>query len=117
MRKVIHRIGVLAILAGCAGPAPNVEPDSQNRVVDIVNTTNQAVQFYALNSERGARNQARFSEMVVAGKAYSTVNFADGSGACLFSLFATFGSGREVSAPRFNTCREVSWVLTPEEAG
>ena len=103
------------VLAGCTGAPQLSGDDTQNRVVDIVNTTNSPAQFYALNAERRRAFRARFAEAEVAANYYLTVNFVDGSGACLFDLRAVTAGGQTFAAPRFNTCAEVSWVISSKE--
>ena len=114
MRWAIYAPLLVGVAAACSGPAPSVMPDSQNRVVDIVNTTDVPVHFYAVNAERRAANRARFGENDMAAHSYLTINFDDESGACLFDMHAAFPSGRAQEAKRFDACNAVSWVITQE---
>ncbi len=100
-------------LAGCASTVAPALPDGKNRVVDIVNTGDRALQFYALNAERRRAFAGRLFEREVAANYYLTLDFTDGSGACLYDLFAIFPDGQTAEAPQFNTCAEVSWVVSP----
>jgi hypothetical protein len=104
---------ICAILAGCTGAQPPTLPDGKNRVVDIVNTTAVPLHFYAINAERhGLRHPILFAREMAAGS-YTTINFADGSGACRFHLHAVLASGAEVVASGFDTCAAASWVVGP----
>ncbi len=99
------------VLAGCSSaPAPHL-PDGKNRVVDIVNTAGSPLQFTALNAERRGLLRPEVITGTVAANYYLTVNFDDGSGACLFDLHAVFADGRVADAKGFDTCAEVSWVI------
>ncbi|MBL1435973.1 MAG: hypothetical protein COB08_007220 [Rhodobacteraceae bacterium] len=102
-----------AFLAGCsAAPAPSL-PDGKNRVVDIVNTAETPLQFTAVSAERrGLVRQPGFMREVAA-QYYLTLNFDDGSGACLFDFRAKFSGGQVAEAKRFDTCAETSWVVRP----
>lgn len=101
------------ILAGCTAVQAPSQPDGQNRVVDIVNTTDAPLRFMASSAEgRGLFRQAAV-EGEVAANYYLTLNFDDGSGACLFDFDAIFADGQSTKAQRFNTCTEVSWVVAP----
>jgi hypothetical protein len=107
----MRKIGILlALMAGCtAGQSPG-GPDSYNRVVDIVNTTAMPLDFRAVRAEnRGLLPQPITG--TIAPHAYQTINFDDGSGACLFDLTAQLQGGARVVASDFNTCSEVSWVI------
>lgn len=102
-----------AVLAGCTSAVAPGLPDGKNRVVDIVNTSNTPLQFTAFNAERRALIRQPSAEGIVDANYYLTVNFADGSGACLYNLHAEYANGQSAEASRFNTCREVSWVVSP----
>ena len=106
-------LGFGLVLAGCTAVQTPHMPDGQNRVVDIVNTTDLPLQFTALNAERRGLNRQPSIEGDVAANYYLTLNFDDGSGACLFDLRAEFSSGQGAEAKRFNTCTDVSWVVAP----
>ena len=115
LREAILKITALsllavAVLAGCAATLPPL-PDGQNRVVDIVNTTDMPLNFYAVNAERRGVFRSRFAEGEVRGNYYRVVNFSDDSGACRFDFYAELADGRRASAPDFDTCRAVSWVV------
>ena len=111
MARIILVFGL--VLAACTPvQAPNL-PDGNNRVVDIVNTTGSPLHFSAINAERrGVTRQASVAGDVAANY-YLTLNFDDGSGACLFDFRAEFADGQSTEAKRFNTCTEVSWVVRP----
>lgn len=102
-----------AVLAGCTtAPAPRL-PDGKNRVVDIVNTTDAPLQFYAVNAERRGAFAVRNFANEVAANYYLGINFVDNSGACLYDLHAELASGAEVVSARFDTCKAASWVVAP----
>jgi len=108
-----YLLAILALLTGCTtAPAPSL-PDGKNRVVDIVNTSSGPLHFTARVSERHGLVRPDPIEGDVRATYYLTVNFDNGSGACLFDLRADFGSGAVVEAKRFDTCAEVSWVVAP----
>lgn len=111
MRWAIYPFFLLSFFAGCTGPEPPEMLDSQNRVVDVVNTTDAPLHFYARNAERRSAGRERFGENDLAPHQYLTINFDDESGACLFDLHAAFQDGSEKKAERFDTCHEVSWVI------
>ena len=98
-------------LSGCVSTLPAPADDQQNRVVDIVNTSNNAVRFYAINAEQRGLNRQRSHEAEVAANYYRTLNFDDETGACLFDFHAEFAGGQSTEAKRFNTCRNTSWVV------
>ncbi len=108
----MRAILVLAVLlAGCtSAPVPDM-PDGKNRVVDIVNTSDGAVQFLAVSAVRRGRRAP--IEGTVAANYYLTLNFDNGSGACLFDFSAVFADGHRAEAKQFDTCAEVSWVVGP----
>lgn len=93
-------------------PSPSL-PDGKNRVVDIVNASDTPLHFSAINAERRGLNRQPTATGEVAKNYYLTLNFDDGSGACLFDFSAEFTNGPRVEAKRFNTCTEVSWVVQP----
>lgn len=86
-------------------------PDGKNRVVDIVNASASPLQFTAKNAERRGLGRPDAATGTVAANYYLSVNFDDGSGACLFDLHAVFADGRVADTKRFDTCAEVSWVI------
>jgi len=101
------------VLAGCTSAISPAPPDGKNRVVDIVNPTGTPLQFTAFNAERRGFIRQPSVEGVVDANYYLTVNFADGSGACLYNLSAEFADGQSAEVARFDTCTEVSWVVSP----
>lgn len=111
MTRIILVFGLL--LAGCTGVQAPSLPDDKNRVVDIVNTTDSPLRFTAINAERRGLIRQASAEGDVAANYYLTLNFDDGSGACLFDFRAEFVDGQSAEAKRFNTCTEVSWVVRP----
>jgi len=108
----MRNIWILVLaLAGCAAVQNAPVPDSRNRVVDIVNTTAMPLQFRAVRAENkrwGPR--VSFSE-TIAPNYYQTINFYDGSGACLFDFEATPQGGIAVLKKGFDTCKAASWVV------
>lgn len=105
---------VAAGLASCV-PQPSAPvADSKNRVVDIVNTTDATVTFFATNGERRRASREHFAEQEVRENHYSTVNFVDGSGACLFEFHAVSAIATRAVTEKIDTCTEVSWVILPE---
>jgi len=109
MARIILVFGL--VLAGCTPVlSPNL-PDGNNRVVDIVNTTNAPLHFSAVNAERRGLNRQASAVGDVAANYYLTLNFDDGSGACLFDFRAEFSDGQSAGAKRFNVCTEASWVV------
>ena len=114
MHQVFYGVILAGVLAGCTSPMPAAGPDTHNRVVDIVNTTAMPMQFYARNAENHRAGQARFGAGAVEANYYRVINFDDETGACRFDLYAEFADGRSVEARRFDTCDEVSWVVTEE---
>ncbi len=102
-----------AVLAGCTSAVAPSLPDGKNRVVDIVNTTDTPLQFTAFNAERRGLNRQPSAEGTVDANYYLTINFADGSGDCLYNFRAEFANGQAAEAAQFNTCTEVSWVVSP----
>ena len=102
-----------ALLASCTtAPAPSL-PDGKNRVVDIVNTTDAPLQFYAVNAERRGAFAVRSFANEVAANYYLSINFVDNSGACLFDFHAVLASGADVTSQHFDTCKAASWVVAP----
>ena len=102
-----------AVLASCTTALAPRLPDGKNRVVDVVNTTDAPLQFYAVNAERRGAFAVRNFTNEVAANYYLSINFDDNTGACLFDLHAELASGAEVTSPRFDTCRAASWVVAP----
>jgi len=107
----MYKIGVLlALLAGCTAGQSPTGPDSNNRVVDIVNTTARPLDFRAVRAENRGLLPRPLTGTVGANH-YLSLNFDDGSGACLFDFTAKV-QGRAVGAvSNFDTCSEVSWVV------
>ncbi len=103
-------------LAGCAVQVSAPVDNSKNRVVDIVNTTGAELGFYAVNAGRRGIFRAQFSPAPLGKNDYMTINFVDGSGACLFDLHANFSDGRSALAKGFDTCAAAAWVITAEMA-
>ena len=102
-----------AVLAGCtAAPAPT-RPDGKNRVVDVVNTTDAPLQFYAVNAERRGAFAVRNFANEIAANYYLSINFVDNSGACQFDMHAALADGTEVTSARFDTCAAAAWVVAP----
>lgn len=99
------------LLTGCAVVATPLVNDRHNRVVDVVNPTEFAAQFYAVNAEAREFNRQRSAEGEVPARYYLTRNFADGSGACLYDFYADLANGLRAEQKRFDTCKEVSWVI------
>lgn len=108
----MRNIWILVLaLAGCAAVQNAPVPDSRNRVVDIVNTTAMPLQFRAVRAENkrwGPR--VSFSE-TIAPNYYQTINFYDGSGACLFTFYVEFQDGSTRPEQDVNTCEVASWVV------
>ena len=101
------------VLSGCTAVEGPRFPDTKNRVVDIVNTSGEVVLFTAINAERrGLVRPDRF-ESDVAAQFYLSVNFEDGTGACLFDFNAEFANGKMIEAKMFDVCTEGSWVVKP----
>ncbi len=108
-----YSLALAVLLAGCStAPAPSL-PDGKNRVVDIVNTADMPLHFVARNAERRGLLRPQPIEAEVAAEYYLTLNLDDSSGACLFDFSAVYPDGRSVHALQFNSCTEVSWVVTP----
>jgi len=114
MRNATIAILATTVLAGCVAQISAPVEDSKNRVVDIVNTTGSDADFYAINAERKGLFRDRFSPLTLARNDYTTINFIDGSGVCLFDLYASFPDGKTALAPGFDTCAKIVWVITPE---
>ena len=108
MRKAM--VLVLGV-SGCSSTLPAPVIDTQNRVVDIVNTTDSQIQFSAVNTERHGLSRQRTHETSVEANYYQTLNFDDETGACLFDLSAELDNGQTAAANRFNTCKETAWVV------
>ena len=102
-----------ALLAGCTAAPMSQLPDGQNRVVDIVNTSELPMSFRAVNAERRGLGRQENTEGEVVAKYYRTFNFDDGTGACLFDFYAEFANGEAAEHKRYNVCDEVSWVVQP----
>lgn len=114
MQKSVLGLFLAGGLASCVVAPSGPIVDAQNRVVDIVNTTDTAVAFYAINAERRGVFRGHFAAQEISQHDYTTINFNDGSGACLFDFYAAFPDGSSAEQRRFNTCAEVSWVLNAE---
>ena len=85
--------------------------DGQNRVVDIVNQTNAPMQFSASNANQSLWRSAQFISTSIASGGYITLNFDDGTGACIFDFKAGFSNGREARRDNINVCAETAWTL------
>lgn len=108
-----YSLALAALLAGCSTAPATSLPDGKNRVVDIVNTADMPLHFSARNAERRGLMRPPPIEADVAAQYYLTLNLDDASGACLFDFSAVYPDGRSVQTAQFNTCTEVSWVVTP----
>lgn len=85
--------------------------DSQNRVVDIVNQTNAPMQFSASNATQSLWRSEQFSSASIGSGRYITLNFDDGTGACIFDFKAEFSNGREARRDNINVCVETAWTV------
>jgi len=85
---------------------------SANRVMDIVNNSNLTMtHFYASNTSRSTWGPDQLGSSVLGPGRYMTINFDDGTGACVFDFRARFSTGQELTA-RVNVCVESRWVYT-----
>lgn len=77
-----------------------------NRVMDIVNSTNMTMtHFYASNTSRSTWGPDQLGSSVLGPGRYMTINFDDGTGACMFDFRARFSSGQELTAT-VNVCTQ-----------
>lgn len=95
-------------LFGCT-VSPGVDmPDGRNRVVDIVNDT--AVPVAIFQATR-ARSRDTLGNITIAPRGYASVNFDDGSGACIFDFLATFTDGETVRLDNADVCALSVWRI------
>ncbi|MEX0970170.1 MAG: hypothetical protein WD046_06985 [Paracoccaceae bacterium] len=113
MRKFALAALAAVTLAACTEDTTTTYTTvSANRVVDIVNNSNQTMtHFYASNTSRNTWGPDQLGSSVLRSGRYLTVNFDDGTGACWFDFRARFSSGQELTA-RVNVCVESRWVYS-----
>ncbi len=86
--------------------------DGRNRVVDIVNRTDTPIQqFYASKSGQRSKGQDLLTGSAIGPDGYRTLNFNDGSGACVFDFIAEFSNGTETRRDNINVCAETAWTV------
>jgi len=86
--------------------------DRIDRRVVIVNGTNVAVNyFYASNIRLTNWGEDRLGKRVLQPRQTMTINFSDGTGACLFDFKAVLASGRAIESRRVDVCRVSSWTI------
>ncbi len=87
--------------------------DGYNRVMDIVNQSGVTLtHFYAsrASSNSWGPDQLGSSTVIYSGE-YLTLNFDDGTGACVFDFKARMSGGAEIRRDNINVCVESSWTV------
>jgi hypothetical protein len=110
---------LLAVLATVATPYSahsQTGKDGENRVVIIVNDrASDIMRLYASRTTTDDWEENILAEQTIpAGKRVS-INFDDGTGACLFDFRAVFRDSAVVHMFRIDVCREVYWRIVDEE--
>ena len=97
-------IGLLA-LSACETGGTSVS-DSRNRVVTINNTTGMTMtHFFASNSNMSSWGPEQLGPTTVLPSGRSTtINFDDGTGACVYDFRARFSNGSELKKFGVNVC-------------
>lgn len=86
--------------------------DGRNRVMDIVNNSGRTMtHFYASNVNMSTWGPDQLGSSVLSPGRYMTIDFDDGTGACMFDFKARFSTGQELTA-RVNVCVESRWVYS-----
>ena len=86
--------------------------DGRNRVMDIVNETGSTMmRFYASNASQNSWGPDQLGSSVVSSGRYITLNFDDGTGACIFDFKAEFSNGTEARRDNINVCVESAWTV------
>jgi hypothetical protein len=117
--KRICLLWLFAVLATVAAPySAHAQrgKDGENRVVIIVNDrASDILRLYASRTTTDDWEENILSEQSIpAGKRVS-INFDDGTGACLFDFRAVFRDNAVVHMFRLNVCEEVYWRIADEE--
>ncbi len=86
--------------------------DGRNRVVDIVNGTGSNMTgFYAASSRLRGRGPDRLNGSVIDSGGYLTLNFDDGTAACIYDFRAEFSDGSEQRRDDIDVCIETAWTV------
>jgi hypothetical protein len=109
---------LLAVLAAVAAPysAHAQSKDKHNRVVEIVNErASDILRLYASRTTTEDWEENILSRQPIPAGARVSVDFNDGTGACLFDFRAVFRDGAVVHMWSINVCVERYWRITDEE--
>jgi hypothetical protein len=105
MRNTILASAFLAAAALLPSATPAQAAD---RKVEVVNSTNQALQeFYASNAKRASWEEDILGTDVLPPGRSISIDIDDGSGACVFDFLAVLEGGRKIEQRGVNVC-EVS---------
>ncbi len=101
-------VGLLA-LAAC-DTTGSTSSGSYNRVVDITNTSGTTMtRFYASNTGQSTWGPDQLGRSVLRSGQYITIDFDDGTGACMFDFKATFSNGQTLVRNGVNVCAVSSY--------
>ncbi len=109
MKKLAFAFVGLLALSACETGGSYVASgggDSRNRVVTINNTTGMTMtHFYASNSNMTTWGPEQLGRSTVLPSGRSTtINFDDGTGACIYDFKARFSNGSELEKFGVNVC-------------
>ena len=99
-------VGLMALSACETGTTPMAGGDNINRVVNINNNTGMTMtHFYASNSQMSSWGPEQLGATTVLPSGRGTsINFDDGTGACIFDFRARFSNGQELKKFGVNVC-------------
>lgn len=105
MRSILLATICALGLAACEIPVSSGSGDGRNRVMNIVNDTNRTmVRFYASNSSRSSWGPDQLGSSVLGPHRFTTINFDDGTGACVFDFRAEMSNGQNLNHYNINVC-------------
>ncbi len=109
MKKIAFAFVGLLALSACETTGGNMATnmgDSRNRVVNINNSTGMTMtHFFASNSQMSSWGPEQLGPTtVLASGRTTTINFDDGTGACIYDFKARFSNGQELKKFGVNVC-------------
>lgn len=108
MKKTAFALVGLLALAAC--DVSSTGGGSYNRVVDITNSTGSTMtRFYASNTNENTWGPDQLGTSVLRSGQYITLDFDDGTGACMFDFKASFTNGQTLIRRGVNVCAVSSY--------
>jgi hypothetical protein len=104
-------VAAFAAVAGAA-PAAAQSRDGQDRRVLIDNRSGQTIVYVRGSpSTDSSFGEDRIPDRILAHRQRATVNFDNGSRACVWDLRATLADGRHIDRMSVNVCQVSRWTI------